>query len=209
MIYHSSTQLVGTWLFELYEDIENITDVLFIATGTIIEDFEGYSLYLHPESSGYRLTFSRWNYSSIFEQSARHLLISYDIWTTGTDVPSPDWHSYNITRTDDGDVYISRDSELVIHSRRIIHEIEFAEVITNCDKFLFRGEEDTAIDTISVGTDLPPIQTETSNTTTTITTTTTNTTGTLGNLGPYLPLIAIGGSAIFIIVVIILIMKKR
>ncbi len=217
MIYHPSTQLFGTWLFELYEDVEDVTDVLFAVTGTSAEDFEGYSIYLHPEESAYppdlryRLSFCRWNYSSIFEQSAKYMLFNYDIWINDTPTPTPGWHVYNITRLADGDVYISRDDELVIHSQRTIHEYEFSELIADCDKFIFRGEQGTAIDTIVVGTDLPPLSTETTSDITSNSSDTTNTglsdPGFTFGPGVIFPGIATAGIVLVILVVII--QKRR
>jgi hypothetical protein len=72
-IHHPSTQVVGTWLFEMYEDgiIEDELEVLFMATGTNYTNFEGYAVDLFYGISTYGITLERWNYSSTFDRSAR------------------------------------------------------------------------------------------------------------------------------------------
>ena len=210
MIYHPSTQLVGSWLFEIYEDgiAENSMHVLFIATGLTLEEFEGYSLYLEYGSNNYGVTLCRWNYSSYFERSAVFLLISYYIYDGEMDLPEPAWHTYNITRTGDGTFYISRDSELIITSTPAVQEDEFNGVINSCDKFIVKTNGEASIDTIIVGTDLSPI---TPFETTTTETTTTGPTGTTTSSGllQYLPIIGIAGAGVVIVIIVIFALKRR
>ncbi|MGY5859888.1 MAG: hypothetical protein RTU63_11015, partial [Candidatus Thorarchaeota archaeon] len=212
MIYHPSTQVHGNWLFELYEDVVamNWIEIIFIATGTTLEDFEGYYVQLRHNAEACDMILGRWNYSSTFEKSAKWLLVQGIIWTDADPVPDPAWHQYNVTRTATGNITVSRDDEILITSTPSIDEWDFADINNNCDKLVVKTENDGSVDTIVVETDLLPITTETTTTTTTTmtnttTTSTASTTDTTSDLGQYLPLIAIGGGAIFVIVVIVLI----
>ncbi len=218
MIYHPSTQFNGNWIFELYEDgnDESEIEVLFIATGTTLEDFEGYSLYLRYWETDYDVALFRWNYSSIYDRSMKTPLAQFDIWTSGSTLPDPAWHWYNITRDLTGNFTISRNDVVIITTSPDVEEFEFDGPNYTTDKFVVKAEEDASIDTIVVGTDLPPDVTETTttsstttNTTSTTTTTTTSTTSTIGDIEQYLPLIAVGGGAVIVIVVIVVIMKKK
>ncbi len=214
MIYHPSTQFNGNWLFELYEDgtAESDIEVLFMATGTTFEDFEGYSLHLRYWESDYDIALHRWNYSSIFDTSMKWTLAQYDIWTSGLTLPDPDWHWYNITRDLDGNFIISRDDIEIISTSPEVEEIEFDGPNNTSDKFVVKAEEYASIDTIVVGTDLPPITTDTTSTTDTTTSTTTSNTTTTNSTQPdltsLLPIIGIGGAAVTVVVVVIILKKK-
>lgn len=216
MIYHPSTQFNGNWLFELYEDgtAGSNIEVLFMATGTTLEDFAGYSmkLYYEDEPSRYFVTLFRWNYSSVLDASIRWILKSGGIWTEPDPLPDPGWHIYNVTRIASGNMTILRDDEVLIETNPALQEWDFDAINNNCDKFVVIAEEYASIDTIVVGTDLPPITTETTSTTDTTTSTTTSTTtttnGTQPDLTSLLPIIGISGTAI-ILVVIVLFLKKK
>jgi len=233
MIYHPSTQVHGTWILEMYEDDgpENEIEAIFMVTGTSVEDFEGYSIHLRYNPDDYGITFYRWNYSSYFDNSAKWTLFRYSIWTSESPTPDPSWHRYNITRTDNGTIYVLRDDELIITSTPDTLEWEFDEVFNTSDKFIIRAHSDGTIDTVVVGTDLPPITTPIITTTTPTLTTTTDTTttkttspgtatGTITTTGTstptetsndlttYVSIISFGGVAIVIIAVIVLYRKK-
>lgn len=213
MIYHPSTQFNGNWLFELYEDgtDEREIEVLFMATGTTLQDFEGYSIHLRYWESDYDVALFRWNYSSYVDRSAKWTLGQYDIWTSGSTLPDPGWHWYNVTRDLDGNFTVSRDDIIIITTSPEVEEFEFDGPNNTSDKFVVKAEEYASIDTIVVGTDLPPITTETTSTTSATTSTTTSTTtttnGTQPDLTSLLPIIGIGGAVVIIVVVIIL--KKK
>lgn len=214
MIYHPSSQVHGNWLFELYEDAisGNFIEIIFIATGTTQDDFEGYSVRLRYSSEAYDMQLNRWNYSSVFEKSARMSLGQELIWTDADPIPDPAWHIYNVTRSVNGHITVSRDDEILLTSNPALTEWEYDGINNNCDKFVVRAENDASFDTIIVGTDLPPLTTETTTTTTstnTNTTTTTSTIGTTSDLGQFLQLVVIGGGAVVLIVVIVIVMKKR
>lgn len=213
MIYHPSTQFNGNWLFELYEDgtDEREIEVLFMATGTTLQDFEGYSIHLRYWESDYDVALFRWNYSSIFDVSMKTPLDQYNIWTSGSTLPDPGWHWYNVTRDLDGNFTVSRDDIIIITTSPEVEEFEFDGPNNTSDKFVVKAEEYASIDTIVVGTDLPPITTETTSTTSVTTSTTTTTTTTTNGIQPdltsLLPIIGIGGAVVIIVVVIIL--KKK
>jgi len=209
MIYHPSSQVNGNWIFELYEDgnIESDIEILFIATGTTLEDFEGYSIHLRYWESDYDVALFRWNYSSYVDRSAKWTLGQYDIWTSESTLPDPGWHWYNITRNLDGNFTVSRDDIIIITTSPEVEEFEFDGPNNTSDKFVVKAEEHASIDTIVVGTDLPPITTETTTTTSTTTTSTTTTNGTQPDLTSLLPNIGFGVAAVIIVVFIIL--KKK
>jgi hypothetical protein len=214
MIYYPSTQFNGNWLFELYEDgnVGSDIEVFFMATGTTLEDFEGYTIYLKYNPSEYYVALMRWNYSSIFEVSAKWTLAHDEIWNDADPLPDPGWHTYNVTRIASGNMTISRDDEIIIETNPVQHEWDFDAINNNCDKFVVKAEEYASIDTIVVGTDLPPITTETTSTTSTTTSTTNSTTSTTNGTQPYLtsllPIIGIASAAV-IVVVVVLFLKNR
>lgn len=107
----------------------------------------------------------------------------------------------------DGNFIISRDDIEIITTSPEVEEFEFDGPNNTSDKFVVKAEEYASIDTIVVGTDLPPITTETTSTTSATTTTTTTTNGTQPDLTSLLPIIGIGGAVVIIVVVILL--KKK
>ena len=203
MIYHPSVQVNGEWIFELYEAVtsEGSIEVFFLATGTTLLDFEGYSLFLEYNTVYLGFSLCRWNYSSPLGRSTRWTLAQEHIWEDPDSLPTLGWHMYNVTRDLDDEFIISRDQVELVISDPLVEDLDFDSRINTSDKFIVKAKEDASIDTVVVGTDLLPITTET--------TTTTTTTDTTGDLGQYLPLIAIGGGTIFVIVVIVFIMKKK
>ncbi len=209
MIYHPSTQFNGNWLFELYEtgNTESEIEIIFMATGTTLEDFEGYSIELLYGPLGYAVRLNRWNYSSTFDRSAKWWLKSYSIWSSESPLSDLGWHFYNVTRDLDGNFTISRDDIEIIKTSPEVEEWDFDGPNNTSDKFVVKAEEYASIDTIVVGTDLPPITTETTSTTSTTTSTNTTTNGTQLDLTSLLPIIGIGAAAVIIVVVIVL--KKK
>jgi hypothetical protein len=227
MIYHPSIQTNGTWLFEMYEDgnEERSIEVLFMATGMQPEEFEGYSIWLVYNPTEYGITFSRWNYSSYFEHSARCILYRHQLWTEEMDLPEPAWHTFNITRTADGDILVSRDSEQIVTSTPETLEWEFDDVFNVSDKLVIRAHRYAMVDSICVGTDLPPLDTSepsTSSTTTPATSTqapttdtssssatSTTTSGQQSLLNPATLGLLLGGSVVVAIVVIVMHPRRR
>ena len=214
MIYYPSVQVNGEWIFELYEQVtaEGSIEVLFVATGTTSLDFEGYSLYLTYNTVYLGLSLCRWNYSSSFDRSARWTLASFYIWEDPDPLPTLGWHLYNVTRDMDDEFIISRDEVEIVVSNPLVEDMDFDSRINTSDKFIVKAEEDASIDTIVVGTDLPPITTETTTDTTsssTTNTTTTPTDPTIPNLGPGVVELGIVSAAIVLIVVVVIIQKKR
>ncbi|MBN2228105.1 MAG: hypothetical protein JW779_00830 [Candidatus Thorarchaeota archaeon] len=132
-----------------------------------------------------------------------------------TPMPTPGWYIYNITRTGDGTIYISRNDELIITSTPAVQEWEFDEVVNTCDKFIFKPSDGASIDTIVVGSDLDPIipfETTATDTTTTSTVTQTWTSGNTGTTdlfdpAQYLPIIGIAG--VIFVVAVLIIMKRK
>lgn len=235
MISHSSDQIIGTWFFEIYEDshFESGVEILFMVNGTNTENFKGYSMSISCTPEYHRLWFVRWDYSDHVGYTTRWLLAYQDIWTS--DQPHySGWRSYNITRTDEGMVYILRNDLLILTCNPAVVEGEFDVLLTHSDKFIARIHSGRAIDTIVVGTDLLPVTTpvtststttttttETTDTTTTDTTTSTDTsstttvTGTTTPTNPpdgflgFLPIIAFGGVGVIVIAVIVIMLKRR
>jgi len=228
IIHHPSTQVVGTWFWEMYEDFSrgSTLQVIFMAIGETIEEFEGYSIRLWYNEDAYGISFNRWNYTEGIDHSARWILSIYTIWETGSLIADDAWHRYNVTRTDNGTMYVLRDEELIVESTLDTLEYEFDSVLNVSDKFVVMEEYEAAIDTIVVGTDLPPITTpvittSTTSTTTTTTSTTTSTgttsttttgpttpTGLPDILSSYLPIIGLCGVGIVVIIFIVLLKKK-
>ncbi len=156
MIYHSSNQVYGTWLIEMYEDrvAESHIEILFIATGSTLEDFAGYSIYLQYGRTCYGISLLRWNYTY-----PKYALGNYFIWRLDSEVEPPPtgWYIYNITRTATGDFFVSRGLEVIMNSTPEVQEWRFDDIIEISDKFVVRSSEGGSIDTVVVGTDLPPI----------------------------------------------------
>ena len=230
MISHPSNQTIGTWFFEIYEDshFERNVEILFMVNGTNTENFKGYSMSISCTPDYHRLWFNRWDYSTHVGHSARWLLAYQDIWTS--DQPHyHGWRSYNITRTDDGTVYILRNDLTILICDPAVVEWEFDVLLTHSDKFIARLQSGRAIDTIVVGTDLPPIITPTTSTTTTTPTDTTETTTTNESLTTttettstttgdttlaeppveLIQVVTLGGIGATVIVVAVLILRKR
>jgi hypothetical protein len=152
IISHSSSRTSGTWLFEMYEDTtnESIVEVIFISQGSTIEDFEGYSLCVNFFPAYNALCLYRWNYSSMFDRSAKTALEEYYV-----DDEYAGWFSYNVTRTENGDIYVARDDELVITAMYDDYEtFWFDSPINTSVNLVFRCEEGGALDNVVVGEDL-------------------------------------------------------
>ncbi len=211
MIYHTSNQVYGTWLLEMYEDrvSESDIEVLFIATGSTLDDFAGYSIYLLYGSTSYGISLLRWNYTH-----TKFTLDHYFIWRLDSEVepPATGWYFYNITRTTTGDFFVSRGSESIMNSTPEVQEWQFDDVIEISDKFVVKSSEAGSIDTVVVGTDLPPI-TITTDTSTQATYPTTSGTTELTNPPPGfisdIQIIAIAGVGLVLVIVIALFTKKR
>ena len=200
----------------MYEDLvaESNIEILFITTGTTLEDFEGYSLWLTYGLSNYGFSLCRWNYSSTFDRSIRFILASHTLWNGTLDPPETGWYYYNITRTDTGDIFITRGAELLISSTPASEEWDFDDTIDVSDKLVFKADEDGSIDTVTVGTDLPAI----TPTTTPDTTTNTYPTTTTANTGPTDPtqfplssvqIMALAGAGAILVIGIILFTRRK
>ena len=217
MIYYPSAQFNGEWIFELYEDgtEEDAIEILFMATGSTLEDFEGYSLYLTYSEVDYDVEFCRWNYSSTYERSARWILDSFDIWISTETLPDPGWHWYNISRDLTGNFTVSRDNEVIITTSPELEEYEFTSPNYDSDKFVVRAEEGASIDTIITGIDLPATITESTTGSDTTTSTPSETTTTSSgpdpgfNFGPENIFFGITTACIVLVVIVVLIQKRK
>jgi hypothetical protein len=224
MISHPSNQTIGTWFFEIYEDshFSDSVEILFMVNGTNVENFKGYSMRISYTSDYQRLWFNRWDYSAVVGHTAGWILAYQDIWTS--DQPHHHgWNSYNVTRTDDGMVYILRNDLPILTCDPAVVEWEFDVLLTHSDKFIARLSSGHAIDTIVVGTEFPTITTPTTSTTTTTTdttttiesSTTTTETTTAGDTtfaGPSVQLIQVltlGCIGAIAVIVVVLILRKR
>jgi len=153
----------------------------------------------------------RWNYSSDFDRSAKWSLEQYN--------PEDDyagWFSYNITRTENGDIYVTRNGEPVITALYDEYETYWFDApIATSDNIIFRCELGGALDNVIVSEDIDlsvitsttPI--DTTETTDTMTTDNTTTSSTQTQEDVLQIMIVAGVSVTLMVVVIFVIVLKR
>lgn len=212
LIAHPSTRTNGTWLFEMYEDstTESEVEMMFITQGTTLEEIEGYSLHVWYHNPYNSANLYRWNYSSDFDRSTKWSLEQYN--------PEDDyagWFTYNITRTENGDIYVTRDGELVIDALYDEYETYwFDEPIAASDNIIFYCELGGALDNVIVGEDIDlsvitsTTSTETTDTTTTDNTTTSSSTQTQEDV-PQVMIVAGVSVALMVVVIFVIVLKRR
>ncbi len=214
LIAHPSTRTKGTWLFEMYEDstTESEVEMMFITQGTTPEEIEGYSLHVAYHDPYNRVNLYRWNYSSDYDRSLK--------WTLAQYKPEDDyagWFAYNITRTENGDIYVTRNGELVITALYDEYETYYFDApIATSDNIIFRCQLGGALDNVIVGEDIDTsVITSTTSTDTTETTdtmTTDNTTSSSIQTQEDIPQIMIVAGvtvALIVVVIFVIVLKRR
>ncbi len=215
MIYHESSRAFGTWLFEVYENSENdgdYIDVQFISNALESVDFVGYSLMIAFGPPQPSITIGRWNYSAMFDRSARfnlHTLFLGEEEYSG-------WFSYGVTRTENGNFLITRNGELIISLLYDDYETyEFPEPLAQSQYFVFRCKHGGALDNVFVGENITDTSSTTTSTTTSTTSSTTPTSGSNASDPVTLPpdlysnIVIVSGIGIVILVIVIVFMKQR
>ena len=210
LIAHPSTRTNGTWLFEMYENSTTESDVemMFMTQGTTLEEIEGYSLKVRYHDPYNYVNLCRRNYSSNYNRSVNWALEQYR--------PEDDyagWFTYNITRTENGDIYVTRNGELVIDAFYDEYETYWFDApIAVSDNILFLCLLGGALDNVIVGEDIDlSVITSTTSTDTTETTGSTATTSSTPTQEDIPQIMIIAGVSVTLIVIIIFIMvlKRR